>query len=161
MWLAVLARDVAVLDAGDVRMQQQEMREQGPKSRRVWFLIPSQDLDVNYVSEMLDKLQDCLNKCLEGLSEIQRAVVCFVQVFVKKQSYVTHEHFNSELKRLRGTMATLAASRHWFQLCLIHSFESSLTRMPQRIPLTLSCYNAASRALRWKGFAAVLPLEQL
>jgi len=62
MWLVALAPNAGALDANDVR-----------------------DLDVNYVAEMLDKLQ----------------------VFIKKQSYVTHEHFNSELKRLRGTMATL------------------------------------------------------
>ncbi|CAK8987883.1 unnamed protein product [Durusdinium trenchii] len=43
----------------------------------------SQDLDVNYVAEMLDKLQ----------------------AYVKQQSFVSHEHFNSELKRLRGAMA--------------------------------------------------------
>ncbi|CAE7192886.1 unnamed protein product [Symbiodinium sp. CCMP2592] len=66
MWLVALAPNAGALDANDVRA--------GP-----------QDLDVNYVAEMLDKLQ----------------------VFIKKQSYVTHEHFNSELKRLRGTMATL------------------------------------------------------
>jgi len=43
----------------------------------------SQDLDVNYVAEMLDKLQ----------------------AFVKQQSFITHQHFHGEVKRLRGTMA--------------------------------------------------------
>mmetsp|Transcript_42165 Transcript_42165/g.78415 ORF Transcript_42165/g.78415 Transcript_42165/m.78415 type:complete len:567 (+) Transcript_42165:68-1768(+) len=66
MWFSVMA---ASLEANDARAKQQ-------------------DLDVNYVAEMLDKLQ----------------------VFVKKQSYVTHEHFNSELKRLRGAMATMSDS---------------------------------------------------
>ncbi|CAE7244099.1 unnamed protein product [Symbiodinium natans] len=66
MWLAVLMQRSIAMDASDARAQHQ-------------------DIDVNYVTEMLDKLE----------------------VFIKKQSYVTHEHFNSELKRLRGTMATL------------------------------------------------------
>ncbi|CAE7504877.1 psiQ, partial [Symbiodinium pilosum] len=69
MWLSVLTCQVVAMHANDAHAQQQ-------------------DLDVNYVAEMLDKLQ----------------------VFVKKQSYVTHEHFNSELKRLRGKVATMGES---------------------------------------------------
>ena len=58
---------------------------------------------------MLDKLQDGCPTLRDEIGICE--VFCCVQVFIKKQSYVTHEHFNSELKRLRGTMATLGDSR--------------------------------------------------
>ena len=78
---------------------------------RICFM---QDLDVNYVAEMLDKLQDgsrihAIRHEPHGQFET-RVVVCSCEVFVKKQSYVTHEHFNSELKRLRGKVATMGAA---------------------------------------------------
>jgi len=65
MWLSVLLRASALDDA-----------------------FVRQDLDVNYVAEMLDKLQ----------------------ASVKQQSFVSHEHFQGELRRLRGAISQAADS---------------------------------------------------
>ena len=109
MWLVALAPNAGALDANDVRAGPQVtllgawLFSHAACSRYVY------DLDVNYVAEMLDKLQDGCPTLRDEIGICE--VFCCVQVFIKKQSYVTHEHFNSELKRLRGTMATLGDSR--------------------------------------------------
>ena len=48
-------------------------------------------------------------KTLAGCVNSFETLCLFRQTFVKQQSFITHEHFNGELKRLRGAIEQVNA----------------------------------------------------